>query len=287
MGTDRRSAWPTVLFCLCLAVLAVAIVLEVRGGSAGRPAAGTTVSVVTAPATEPGSVVAVEADSPSAPAEPATAVAREREREGRAAPATRNRTPYVAVRDGAEVPIRSKPRGAVVASAADETEFGSPTVFSVDRIRGRWFGVTTPELPNGRLGWVRADPSRFLGGYTDFRIAVDLSDHEARLWRGDELLRRWPVTVGSPATPTPTGRFSVTDVFRGGLNPAYGCCAVALTATQPHLPTGWSGGNRIAFHGTDGALGTDGSTGCLRSRDRDVRALVETVPLGTPVTIRA
>ena len=94
------------------------------------------------------------------------------------------------------------------------------------------------------------------------------------------------MTVGSPSTPTPTGTFSVTDTFRGSLNPSYGCCALALSATQPNLPTGWAGGNRIAIHGTDGPLGQAISSGCIRSSDDDLKALIGTVPLGTPVTIR-
>ena len=100
------------------------------------------------------------------------------------------------------------------------------------------------------------------------------------------MLRSWPVTVGGPASPTPTGTYAVTDTFRGGLNPVYGCCAVAISATQPNLPATWPGGSRIAFHGTGGPLGVAASNGCIRSSDEDVRALVETVPLGTPVTIR-
>ena len=72
---------------------------------------------------------------------------------------------------------------------------------------------------------------------------------------GGRVLRSFAVTVGSPASPTPTGRFAITDTFRGRLNPAYGCCALATTATQPSLPSGWLGGSRIAIHGTTGPLG--------------------------------
>ena len=69
-------------------------------------------------------------------------------------------------------------------------------------------------------------------------------------------------------------------MFRGDLNPAYGCCAVALTATQPNLPADWPGGNRIAIHGTDAPLGEAASHGCIRSADEDVSRLVDTVPPG-------
>jgi lipoprotein-anchoring transpeptidase ErfK/SrfK len=89
-----------------------------------------------------------------------------------------------------------------------------------------------------------------------------------------------------PEAPTPTGRFAVTDTFRGDLNPAYGCCAVALTARQTRLPSGWLGGDRIAIHGTSGALGAEISNGCVRAADADVSELVDRLPPGTPVTIR-
>ena len=100
-------------------------------------------------------------------------------------------------------------------------------------------------------------------------------------------MRSWPVTIGAPGSDTPTGTFAVTDTFRGGLNPVYGCCAVALSATQPDVPSGWLGGNLIAFHGTAGTLGVAISHGCVRAADPDVSALVNRVPLGTPVFIRS
>ncbi len=100
-------------------------------------------------------------------------------------------------------------------------------------------------------------------------------------------MRSFQVSVGAADSPTPTGKFAVTDTFRGGLASAYGCCAVALSATQPNLPSGWLGGNRIAIHGTDGALGVAVSHGCVRAADEDVSALIDVLPLGSPVTIRA
>jgi lipoprotein-anchoring transpeptidase ErfK/SrfK len=95
------------------------------------------------------------------------------------------------------------------------------------------------------------------------------------------------VTVGAPGTDTPTGRFAVTDEFHGTLDrAAYGCCALALTARQPHIPSGWLGGDRIAIHGTPGPVGEALSHGCIRALDPDVYALWKTVPLGAPVVIR-
>ena len=200
-----------------------------------------------------------------------------------AEPAT---TPIVWTQPGMSVEVRDAPNGALVQTQGPETEFGSPTVFSVQRERKRWLGVSTPLVPNGELGWIRADPGTLVAGHVDLSIEVDLSDRTTTLMQGDEVVRSWSVAIGEPDTPTPTGTFAVTDTFIGGLNPVYGCCAVAISATQPYLPSTWMGGNRIAFHGTGGPLGVAASNGCIRSADSDVLALVETVPLGTPVTIR-
>jgi lipoprotein-anchoring transpeptidase ErfK/SrfK len=108
----------------------------------------------------------------------------------------------------------------------------------------------------------------------------------AKLLRGDEVERSWQVGIGAPDTPTPTGHFSITDEIEGGLNPAYGCCALALSATQPNLPAGWSGGNRMAIHGTSVPLGEANSTGCVHSGEADLLALLDKAPIGTPVTIK-
>lgn len=193
--------------------------------------------------------------------------------------------PIVALRRGREIELRASPLGDGIATIEDETEFGSPTVLSVQRRRGGWLGVSTHEVANGDLAWIRANGDSLRGGWVDYSIDVDLSSRTTSLYRGERKLQSWPVTIGAPDSPTPTGRFAVTDTFRGGLAAAYGCCAVAISATQPDLPSGWEGGNRIAFHGTAGPVGEAASHGCIRSADRFVSALVDTVPLGTPVHI--
>jgi hypothetical protein len=194
--------------------------------------------------------------------------------------------PIVWLRHGEKIPIRSSPAGKVVTNLRWQTPFHSRTVLAVFRHVGRWAGVPTPLLPNGQLGWVKLDPSRLRAGWTRYAIDVDLSQRTARLRRGDRVLRAFTVTVGAPATTTPTGRFAITDTFRGNLGPAYGCCALATTATQPNLPSGWFGGNRIAIHGTYGPLGIADSHGCLRAANQNVNLLVNRVPLGSPVVIR-
>jgi hypothetical protein len=193
------------------------------------------------------------------------------------------------VRRGAKVRLRTEPGGGRVAKVVGRrTEFGSPTVLGVVKQVDGWAGVTTPYLPNGQLAWLRLNPNRIDAGWTRLEIEVDLGSRSAALRDGHRVLRSFSVTVGAPGVETPTGRFAVTDTFRGDLDPAaYGCCALALSAIQPHLPSGWLGGNRIAIHGTTGPLGIAASHGCVRAGNDDVSALVDRVPLGTPVFIHS
>jgi hypothetical protein len=232
----------------------------------------------------PTRTIKVELDEPAAE-EPADAPD---------APAARGRrvlalpevgNPLVQVRSRRHVELYNEPRGDVIETVRDETEFGSPTAFAVQRDREGWAAVPTPHFENGRLAWLRLDP-RNLKAYTvHYEVEIDLSDYRVDLLRRDEVVHSFTVSVGSPETPTPTGRFAVTDTFRGGLNPVYGCCAVALTARQTRLPSGWLGGDRIAIHGTSGPLGAAISNGCVRATNADVSELVDRLPPGTPVTI--
>lgn len=183
--------------------------------------------------------------------------------------------------------LRARPGGPVLARLGTRTPFGSPVVLAVVRRRGRWLGVLHPRAGNGRVGWITAAGTRAYR--TPWSIAVSLRRRSATVIRGGRAVWRFPVAVGAPATPTPAGRFAVTDrvLFRPA--GAYGCCALALTARQPHVAQGWGGGDRIAFHATlaAGTIGTAASHGCLRTHTRDIRRLVRAIPLGSPVTIRA
>jgi hypothetical protein len=197
----------------------------------------------------------------------------------------------VRVRAG-DLALRSRPFGPVVERVGATTEFGSPRAFGVVTRRGEWLGVTDATLGNGRLGWVDARAGRVNVSYsrTRLEIDVDLSSRTLVLRRGDVPILRTTVGVGRPGSPTPTGRFTVTDKLNGpSYSQYYGCCILALSATQPNLPRGWSGGNRIAIHGTPSAsdFGHAVSAGCMHAPDGELRYLMRTVPLGTPVFIHA
>jgi hypothetical protein len=194
--------------------------------------------------------------------------------------------PIVRVQPGAEVALRDAPGGKVIGTLGDETEFESPSTFWISEIKGDWFGVRTPDVYNG-VGWIRDDRTELEVSETRFWITADTSAQLLTLRYGNNVLDRFPVTVGSPGSPTPLGDYSVTDGLVGsGVGPYYGCCVLALTGHQPNLPPNWIGGDRIAIHGTPGAVGGANSAGCLRASDPDMVSLFARVPLGTPVFIR-
>jgi lipoprotein-anchoring transpeptidase ErfK/SrfK len=160
-------------------------------------------------------------------------------------------------------------------------------VLSVVRQQDKWLGVLAPELKNGEIGWLAADKAEV--DAVNYSLHADLSERELAVRRGDRTVRRIPVAIGAPATPTPTGRFAVTDkldVTEPGT--PYGCCVLVLTGHQTKLPSGWPGGDRLAVHSTGNVetIGDAVSLGCMRVSFREGRWLIRTVPLGAPVFIR-
>jgi hypothetical protein len=192
----------------------------------------------------------------------------------------------VVVRDGAKVELLDRPGGKVVERLGPKTEFGSSTVLSVIEKDERWIGVIAPQLGNGKVGWLRYDPTEVRLETTRVSLRVDLSRRRIEVLRGDERINAFTVSVGRLGTETPTGRYSVTDLITGDLG-VYGCCAVALSARQPNLAPGWVGGDRIAIHGWYGPVGEAASGGCLRATNETMDELIDQVRLGAPVFIEA
>ena len=98
------------------------------------------------------------------------------------------------------------------------------------------------------------------------------------------VLRRFRVGVGAIATPTPRGRFSITDKLSNFMPSIYGCCTLALSGRQTRLARGWTGGDRLAIHAGSG-IGGAVSNGCLRAGETDMRYLMAMLPLGTQVVV--
>jgi hypothetical protein len=211
------------------------------------------------------------------------------EAQPRPAPKPRPSFGLAQVRAGRSVALRARPHGRTVTRLASRTEFGSRRVLAVTEVRGRWLGVTSEARPNGRLGWVHWRSDALKLSRTPVSLHADLSRRRLELRRGRRVVKRITVTIGRPGSRTPTGRFAVTDKLSGArYGSYYGCCILALSGRQPNLPPGWSGGDRLAIHGTNapGTIGKAASAGCLRAADAPLRALMRRVPVGTPVFVR-
>lgn len=185
------------------------------------------------------------------------------------------------------IALRAKPGGRVLARIGGRTEFGSPQTLSVAYRKGDWLAVRSPAIGNRRLGWVRAVQLRLLR--RPVVLEVDLSRKELAVLDGQSVERRISVAIGAPDTPTPPGQFYVTDKLPGAdFGPYYGCCILALSGRQPNLPQGWSGGDRLAIHGSPTATwGQAVSNGCLHADEANLRYLMNAIPLGTRVVIHA
>ena len=194
------------------------------------------------------------------------------------------------VRAGDLVALRSRPFGPVVAHVGALTQFGSRRVLGVVATRrGRWLAVTEAGVAGNRVVWVDARAGGLRYSRTALELDVDLSDRTLTVRRGEAVLRRASIGVGAFDSPTPTGRFALTDKLDGAsFSTTYGCCILALSAIQPNPPRGWTGGNRVAIHGTlsPSDFGQAVSAGCVHAPDADLRWLMRVAPLGTPVVIR-
>jgi L,D-transpeptidase catalytic domain len=204
-------------------------------------------------------------------------------------PPTLERVSQLAVRvpPGNRVALRARPGGPVLVEVGARTEFGSPQVLAVAFKKGEWLAVRSPTLGNKELGWVRAASLRLLR--RPVTLEIDLSKRELAVRDAQGVKRRILVAIGAPDTPTPTGEFYVTDKLLGPeFGPYYGCCILALSGRQPNLPEGWSGGDRLAIHGSPvPTWGQAVSNGCPHADEPDLRYLMKTVPLGTVVQIHA
>jgi L,D-transpeptidase catalytic domain len=169
-----------------------------------------------------------------------------------------------------------------------KTEWGSPRVLGVVEQRGGWLGVQAAELRNGEIAWVRRKDARV--DCVNWSLHADLSKRMLVVRRDGRTVRKMRVAIGRRENPTPKGRFTVTDKLRvTDPNSPYGCCVLALSGHQTNLPDYWPGGDRLAVHATtdESTIGDPVSLGCLRTVSTRARWLIEKVPLGSPMFIRA
>jgi lipoprotein-anchoring transpeptidase ErfK/SrfK len=125
-------------------------------------------------------------------------------------------------------------------------------------------------------------------------VVIDRGNFRLTWYKGKRKLS-FPIAVGQPAFPTPSGDFSV---IQKQVNPTWfppsspwaaGLGPVPPGVNNP-LGTRWIGTSApaIGMHGTpvSSSIGTRASHGCIRMYISDVEKLYPLVDIGTPVFIR-
>jgi hypothetical protein len=169
-----------------------------------------------------------------------------------------------------------------------KTEWGSARVLGVISQRGDWLGVQASELKNGEIAWLPRERASL--DCVSWSLHADLSKRTLSVRHNGQTVRRLRVAIGRKDNPTPKGRFTVTDRLQvTSEGSPYGCCVLALTGHQTDLPPYWPGGDRLAVHATndESSIGHPVSLGCMRADADQARWLIDHIPLGAPVFVRA
>jgi lipoprotein-anchoring transpeptidase ErfK/SrfK len=165
--------------------------------------------------------------------------------------------------------------------------YGVPTVAWVRDVSrdGRFGLVDVPYVAYRASGWIRLRGLE--RSSTRVSVEADLSEHRITVHRGGDVLFRAPAATGAPASPTPTGRYFVTDRVPFPNGGVLGTFAFGISGIQPNLPAAWNGGDQLAIHGTNdpSSIGRSASAGCLRVSERVLARFRRVLRLGTPVVI--
>lgn len=108
-----------------------------------------------------------------------------------------------------------------------------------------------------------------------WRVLIVKQPRILTLLHHDEPIYSFPVAIGKPVTPTPTGNYTINSKVNnpGGI-----------------LGTRWLGLNYDAYgiHGTNRPwlIGQMVSNGCIRLHNEHIETIFPLVGIGTPVTIR-
>ncbi len=151
---------------------------------------------------------------------------------------------------------------------------------SHDRIAQLQIGVTLPEVSDEQVGKV---------------ITVDKTNHILTLHNNMEIEKQYPIAVGKPSWPTPSGTFKVLGKQK---NPTWVNPGTSWAATMPpYIPAGpgnplgtraiQTSASGVFIHGTynSWSIGESVSHGCIRMYIKDSEDLFERVPVGIPVLI--
>jgi hypothetical protein len=121
------------------------------------------------------------------------------------------------------------------------------------------------------------------------RIVVSVPDRRLAFVENGRVVKIYPVAVGAPDSPSPTGEFRIAQRLT---TPTYYAPGVVIPP-GPENPLGprWIGLSLKGYgiHGTNQprSIGQHASHGCIRMRNRNVQELFELVRAGDLVELHA
>jgi lipoprotein-anchoring transpeptidase ErfK/SrfK len=123
-------------------------------------------------------------------------------------------------------------------------------------------------------------------------LVLKLKEKRVYVYRGDKLLKRYPVAIGKKGWETPTGEWQVMEKIKNPAWTSFKTGEVFPAGVENPLGSRWigfwtDGQDVIGFHGTPDikSIGTAASHGCVRMRNRDVKAMFPLVKVGTTVKV--
>ena len=126
------------------------------------------------------------------------------------------------------------------------------------------------------------------------RLVLRLKERQLYVYKGQKAIASYPVAIGRPEAPTPTGEFRVLEMLENPSwqNPLTG--EVEAPGEDGSLGTRWMGfanlpNGVIGFHGTPNraSIGRAVSHGCVRMRNEDAESLFQQIVVGTVVSVKS
>ena len=123
-------------------------------------------------------------------------------------------------------------------------------------------------------------------------LVLKLKEKRVYVYQGEKLIKKYPVAIGKKGWETPVGEWQVMEKIKNPAWTSFKTGEVFAPGTENPLGARWigfwtDGQDTIGFHGTANlkSIGTAASHGCVRMRNRDVKALFPLVKVGTTVKV--
>ena len=119
-------------------------------------------------------------------------------------------------------------------------------------------------------------------------VLVSIPDRKLAVLEDGNVIASFPIAVGAPASPSPTGEFQIVSRVT---NPTYYHPGIVIPSGKDNpVGTRWLGLSQKGYgiHGTNEpkSVGRAASHGCIRLRNRDVEKLFTMLRVGDVVQIR-